>query len=108
MIQRPPAEQTVKVTSGNAFDLTGACRQTDFHVDNRAHVIDESFEIKLSNQKPQPVTIHAVEHLFRAANWEIPARSSDYTKRDSSTIDFPITVPAKDDVTFTDTVHYIW
>ena len=108
MIQHTPAEQTVKIVSGNAFDLTGARRQTDFHVDNRAHIIDESFEIKLSNQKPQPVTIHAVEHMNRAQNWEITSKSADYIKRDSSTIDFPITVPAKGDTTLTYTVHYTW
>ena len=108
MIQHTPAEQTVKIISGNAFDLTGARRQTDFHVDNRAHIIDESFEIKLSNQKPQPVTIHAMEHMNRAQNWEITAKSANYTQRDSATIDFPITVPAKGDTTLTYTVHYTW
>jgi hypothetical protein len=108
MIQHTPAEQTVKIVSGNAFDLTAARRQTDFHTDTRAHIIDESFEIKLFNQKPQPVTIHAVEHMSRAQNWEITAKSADYTKRDSSTIDFPITVPAKGDITLTYTVHYTW
>jgi hypothetical protein len=108
VIQHTPAEQTVKIISGNAFDLTGARRQTDFHVDNRAHIIDESFEIKLSNQKPQPVTIHVVEHMNRAQNWEVTAKSGDYTKRDSATIDFPITVPAKGDTTLTYTIHYTW
>lgn len=107
-IQHTPAEQTVKVTSGNAFDLTGSRKQTDFHTDTRAHTIDESFEITLSNQKTQPVTIHAIEHLHRAQNWQVTAKSADYTKRDSNTIDFPITVPAKGETTFTYTVHYTW
>jgi hypothetical protein len=92
--------------SGNAFELTGTRRQTDFHVDSRAHVIDESFEIKLSNQKPQPVTIHAVERMNRAQNGEITAESADYTKRDSATVDFPITVPAEGDATLAYTIHY--
>jgi hypothetical protein len=108
MISHTPAEQTVKMTSGNAFDLTGTHRQTDYHIDENAHTIDESFEIKLSNQKSQPITIHAVEHLYRAANWNITEKSNDFTKRDSNTIDFPITVPAKGDKTFTYTVHYTW
>ena len=63
---------------------------------------------RLSNQKAQPVTIHAVEHLFRAANWEITAESVNFTERDSSTIDFPVTVPAKGEVTLPYTVHYTW
>lgn len=107
-IQHTPAEQTIKVTSGNAFDLIGSRKQTDFHTDTRAHTIDESFEITLSNQKTQPVTIHAIEHLHRAQNWQISAKSTDYTKRDNNTIDFPVSVPAKGEKTFSYTVHYTW
>jgi hypothetical protein len=70
--------------------------------------MDESFEIKLSNQKAQPVTIHAEEHMGRGENWKITAKSSEFTKRDSSTIDFPVTVPAKGEAILTYTVHYSW
>lgn len=108
MISHTPAEQTVKMISGNAFDLTGHRRQTDFHVDGFRHMIDESFEIKLSNQKPQPVVIHDIEHMNRGQNWEITAKSVDFIKQDSSTADFPVTVPAKGDATLTYTVHYTW
>jgi hypothetical protein len=108
MIAHTPAEQTVKVVSGNAFDVTAKRRQTNFHVDGLHRMIDESFEIKLSNQKAQAVTVHAVEHMNRGQNWELTAKSSDYTKRDSSTIDFPVSVPAKGDATLTYTVHYTW
>lgn len=108
MITHTPAEQTVKVVSGNAFDVTGKRRQTDFHVDGLRRFTDESIEIKLSNQKEQPVTVHAVEHMNRGENWEITAKSSDFTKRDSSTIDFPISVPAKGEAVLTYSVHYTW
>lgn len=108
MIMHTPAEQTVKVISGSAFDLTAARHQTDFKVDNLRRVMDESFEIKLSNQKAQPVTIQAVEHMCRGENWEITAKSSEFTKRDSSTIDFPVTVPAKGEATLSYTVRYSW
>ncbi|NYF92033.1 hypothetical protein RBB79_20355 [Tunturiibacter empetritectus] len=108
MILHTPAEQTFKVISGSAFDLTAARRQTDFKVDNMKRVMDESFEIKLSNQKAQLVTINTVEHMGRGENWEITAKSSEFTKRDSSTIDFPVTVPAKGEAILTYTVHYSW
>lgn len=107
-VQHTPADQIVDISIGNAFDLTGERRQMDFHVDGRAHTLTESFEIKLSNAKAQPVTIHAVEHLNRGQNWEITAKSGPYTKRDSSTIDFPVSVPAKGSTTLTYTVHYTW
>jgi len=108
MVQHTPADQTVQVVSGNAFDLTAARRQTDFHVDNNAHTMDETVEVKLSNAKDQPVTIHDVEHLNRSQNWDITEKSSDFTKRDSNTIDFPIVVPAKGSATLTYSVRYTW
>jgi hypothetical protein len=108
MITHTAAEQTVKIVSGNAFDLTAARRQTDFKVDNMKHVMDESFEVVLSNQKAQPVTVHAVEHMGRGQNWEITAKSAEFSKRDSSTVDFPVLVPAKGQTSLTYTVHYSW
>jgi hypothetical protein len=108
MVQHTPADQTVQVVSGNAFDLTAAHHQTDFHVDNNGHNMDETIEIKLSNAKDQPVTIHDVEHLNRSQNWEITEKSSDFTKHDSNTIDFPIVVPAKGSATRTYSVRYTW
>jgi len=108
MVQHTPADQTVQVVSGNAFDLTAVHRQTDFHVDNNNHTMDETIEVKLSNAKDQPVTIHDVEHLNRSQNWEITQKSSDFVKRDSNTIDFPVVVPAKGSAILTYSVHYTW
>lgn len=107
-VQHTPADQTVDLSGGNAFDLTGERHQVDFHIDARAHTMDETVEVKLSNAKQQPVVIHAVEHFNRAQNWQIMAKSADYSKRDSATADFPIRVPAKGSATLTYTVHYTW
>lgn len=41
-------------------------------------------------------------------NWEITAKSTDFIKRDSATIDFPVTVAAKGETTLTYSVHYTW
>ena len=108
MVTHTPAEQTVHVVSGEAFDLTAARRQTDFHVDNAGHTIDETFEIKLSNAKDVPVTIHDVEHMNRSQNWQITEKSTEFTKQDSVTIDFPINIPAKGETTLTYSVRYTW
>ena len=62
----------MRVTTGNAFDLVGERKQTNFHVDTSEKRIDESFEIKLRNRKKDtPVEIRVVEHLYRWNNWEI-------------------------------------
>jgi hypothetical protein len=108
MVSHTPADQSVQVTSGNAFDLTAERRQTNFHVDTNGHVIDETFEIKLSNAKSTPVTIHDIEHMNRSQNWEITQKSADFKKLDSATLDFPVTVPARGETTLTYSVRYTW
>ena len=40
--------------------------------------------------------------------WEITAKSAEFTKRDSATIDFPVTVPAKGEATLTYSTRYTW
>ena len=108
MISHTPADQLVQITSGSAFDVTAKQHQADFRINLNGHTIDESFEVKLANQKEQPVILHVVEHMNRAQNWQITAKSQDYTKRDSATIDFPVQIPAKGEATLTYSVHYSW
>ena len=107
-IHHTPTEDTVKITTGSAFDVKGARRQTDFRINQNAHTVDETFEIKLTNQKTQPVTVNVLEHLYRGDNWEIQQKSTDYAKLDSHTIQFPVVVPVKGEATLTYTVHYTW
>ena len=108
LIPHTPTEDSVKIATGNAFDVKGARAQTDFHVNNSGHTLDESFQVKLTNQKPQPVTVAVVERLYRCANWEITDKSADYHKTDSHTIQFPVQVPAKGESTLTYSVRYTW
>jgi hypothetical protein len=70
--------------------------------------MDESFEVKLKNQKATPVSVTVVEHLNRSVNWQIVQQSDAFTKRDSNTVAFPQTVPAHGEKTLTYTVHYSW
>ena len=107
-ISHTPSEETLRVPTGSAFDVKGSRRQTEFHVDFNRREIDEDFEIRLTNQKQQPVNVKVIEHLYRGDNWEITSKSSDFAKRDSQTIEFPVQVPAKGEATVTYTVHYTW
>jgi hypothetical protein len=107
-INHTPAEDSIKVTSGNAFDVKGSRRQTNFYIDNSRRTLDEYFEIKLTNQKSDSVTVDVLEHLYRGDNWEIVQKSSDYTKLDSHTIQFAVQVPAKGEATLTYEAHYTW
>jgi hypothetical protein len=108
-IDHTPRNETVRVTTGNAFDLVGERKQTNFHVDTSDKWLDESFEIKLRNRKKDtPVEIRVVEHLYRWSNWEITQKSDDFTKKDSQTIEFRIPVKPDEERTVTYSVHYSW
>jgi hypothetical protein len=119
-INHTPTDETVKVPVGSAFDVTGERKQTDFHTDQRAHTTDESFTITVKNQKTTPITVAVVEHMNRAQNWQITEQqikpvttplndqATNYTKRDSNTVEFPITVPPAGQTTVTYSVRYTW
>ena len=108
-IDHTPRNETVRVTTGNAFDLVGERKQTNFRVDTSEKWIDESFEIKLRNRKKDaPVEIRVVEHLYRWSNWEITKKSDDFVKKDSQTIEFRIPVKPDEERTVNYSVHYSW
>ncbi len=108
VINHVPTEDTVKVTTGSAFDVKGARRQTDFAVDNQHRTIFETFEIKLTNQKAEAVNVKVLEHLYRGNNWVIEEKSADYNKLDSHTIEIPAQVPAQGTTIVTYKVKYTW
>ena len=108
-IDHTPRNETVRVTTGNAFDLVGERKQTNFRVDTSEKWVDESFEIKLRNRKKDtPVEIRVVEHLYRWNNWEITKKSDDFVKKDAQTIEFRIPVKPDEERTVTYSVHYSW
>jgi hypothetical protein len=107
-IGHTPAEDEVKIITGNAFDVKGSRRQTDFRINENARTLDETFEIKITNQKQQPIQVAVVEHMYRGNNWEITEKSAEYTKQDSQTLEFPAQVAAKGEANLTYSVRYTW
>jgi hypothetical protein len=108
-IDHTPRNETVRVTTGDAFDLVGERKQTSFRVDIADKVMNETFEIKLRNRKKtDTVEIRVVEHLYRWSNWDITSKSDDFTKKDSQTIEFRVPVKPDEEKTITYTAHYSW
>ena len=108
IIDHTPANEDVRVYTGNAFDLVGERKRTDYRVDSNGHTLDESFEIKLRNHKKQRVEIRVVEHLYRGLNWTIVGASHKGRKTDSNTMEYRISVPANGEQVLTYTAHYTW
>lgn len=107
-IDHTPKDEKIRIYTGNAFDLVGERRQTDFKVSNHEDWADESFEIKVRNHKKEAVEFRIVEHLYRWTGWEIKEKSQDYIKTDSRTIEFRVEVPPDGEKVVTYTVHYSW
>jgi hypothetical protein len=108
-IDHTPRDETVRVYTGDAFDLVGERRRTDYQIDTMRNWLDESFEIKVRNRKESgSVEIRIVEHLYRWINWKIVEPSDPFTKTDSQTIEFRVQVPAGQEKVITYKVHYTW
>lgn len=107
-IKHTPTDETLRIFTGNAFDIVGERKQTNFQVDNRNHKISESFEIKLRNHKKEEVEVRVVEHLYRGLNWQITDNTDNYTKSDSRTAEFRVHVPADGEKTVSYTAEYTW
>jgi hypothetical protein len=108
VIDHTPRNETVRVYTGNAFDLAGERRRTDYKIDHNKHMLDESFEIKVRNHKKEPVDVRVIEHLYRWITWDIPVHSDSFKKTDSKTIEFPVTIAPDEEKTITYTAHYTW
>lgn len=108
LIDHTPKDELVRVNTGNAFDLAGERRRTNFKTDTSNHWMDESFEIKVRNHKKEPVEIQVVEHLYRWTNWEIREPSPTFTKTDAQTIEFRVPLKPDQEGVVTYTVHYSW
>lgn len=107
-IDHTPKNSLVSLYTGNAFDIKGDRKRSDFKVNNRENWVKESFEITVKNEKKTNATVRVVEHLYRWANWTVESKSHNFTKKDSQTIEFNIDLKSEQEKTIKYTVHYSW
>jgi hypothetical protein len=107
-IDHTPKDETLRLLTGNSFDLVGERKRTDFKVRNAEHWALESFEIKLRNRKTEPAEIRVVEHLYRWNNWDIEQKSAEFEKKDAQTIEFKVPLKPDEEKVVTYTVRYTW
>ena len=108
LIDHTPRDETVRVYTGDAFDIRGERVRTDFHTYPNQRMADESFNINLNNHKKKAVEVRVVEHLYRWTNWNITNHSDPYNKTDSSTIEFRVKLQPDEKKTVNYTVRYSW
>jgi hypothetical protein len=107
-IDHTPKDETIRAYTGNAFDLVGERKRTNFHVDSSHNWMEETFEIRVRNHKKEPVNVRVVEHLYRWTNWTLTEQSQPSRKMDAQTAEFPVTIQPDGQQVVTYTVHYSW
>ncbi|HEX8372186.1 MAG TPA: hypothetical protein VF585_05375, partial [Chthoniobacterales bacterium] len=108
VIDHTPKDETIRVHTGNAFDLVGERRRTDYKTDNSDHWVDETFEIKVRNHKKEEVEVRIVEHLYRWTNWEITEKSHPFLKTNAQEMEFRIQLKPDEEKVVTYKVRYSW
>ncbi|KGK98276.1 hypothetical protein LI82_11205 [Methanococcoides methylutens] len=102
-IDHTPADEKVSVSVGYAFDIIGERKRSEYKkISDRMYRVSNIIELR--NHKAESATITVVEHL--SGDWEMISNSHPYTKIDSNTIEFQLTVPADSSATITYTEEY--
>jgi len=107
-IDHTPKNEKVLLKLGSAFDVVGERRQVDFRVDTNGKWMEEDIEIKIRNQKDDPITVIAKDRLYRWTNWRVLKHSMAYEKQDADTIHFPIKLAKGAEGIVRYTVRYTW
>jgi len=104
-IDHTARDEKVTLYIGDAFDVVGQRKQTDFRkITDR--VFEEAFQLKLRNHKEQAVTVKVLEKLYRWKGWKVLQNSHNFQQLDSRTIVFPVEVAKDGEVTITYRVRY--
>ncbi|MSQ47279.1 MAG: DUF4139 domain-containing protein [Deltaproteobacteria bacterium] len=97
-IDHTAKDEKLTVKMGEAFDVVGERKQTDFK--RIADAISETaWEIALRNHKDQPATVRIIEPV--PGDWEVLSASHKHEKADAHTLHFDVTVPTNKEVKVT-------
>lgn len=88
-IDHTPKDEKVRLMLGDAFDVVGDRKQTDWKVVS-GNTFEASYEISLRNHKKEGITVRVVEPI--PGDWKILESSHAYEKEDSRTAVFPVKV----------------
>ncbi len=107
-IDHTAKNETVKIYTGDAFDIVGERKRTDYVLSNRQDQLEEEFEIEVRNRKTEPVEVIVAERLYRWVNWQVVTKSHDFEKTDAQSIEFKVKIPADGTVKVKYRVRYDW
>jgi hypothetical protein len=91
-VDHTPKNEEVRLTLGQAFDVTARARQTRFEqISDR--VFESAYEIEFKNAKKEPVTVAVVEDI--PGEWRILEESAKHEAVNAFRARWEVTVPAE-------------
>ncbi len=107
-IDHTPRNETIRVVTGNAFDIVGERRRVDWQIDTSRKTATEKIEVKVRNRKDEPVEVTVKEHVARWMNWEITEKSAPFEKKNAQEVEFKLPLKPDEEGVVTYTVRYTW
>jgi hypothetical protein len=104
-IDHTPRDERLRVKMGEAFDVVGDRKQTEWHSISSC-VSESAWEIELRNHKDTAVEIEDYEPV--GGDWTMLASSQPSEKKDSSTFSFTAKIPARGTTKLTYKVRVKW
>jgi len=89
-IGHTPKDEKVKIKLGEAFDVVGARRQTDWKK-IASDTYEAAFEVSLRNHKDEDVFVKVIEPI--PGEWRMLSNSHEFKKTDAFTAEFNVLVP---------------
>jgi hypothetical protein len=91
-IDHTPKNEDVRLTLGQAFDVTARARQTKYEKISDS-VYESAYEIELKNAKKEPVTVALVEDV--PGTWKILSESAKHEEVNSNRLRWEVQIPAE-------------
>jgi hypothetical protein len=107
-IDHTAKDEDVRVYLGNAFDIVGSRKQTEYKIDHKQRWLEEEFEIEIRNRSRKAIEVIIPETLYRWSNWEIIQSTDAYEKTDSRNIEYKLSLTPESEKKLTYRVRYTW
>jgi len=107
-IDHTAKNETVRIYTGNVFDIAAERKQMDTKMSSRDDQREEAFEITLRNRKAEAVEVRVTEHFYGWPNWTIIQQSDASEKIDAQTSEFRVKLKPDEEKKITYRVRYDW
>jgi len=97
-IDHTPKDEKIKIKLGEAFDVVGSRKQTDW-TKLASDTYEAAFEILLRNHKKEAVTVKVVEPI--PGDWKMLSASQAHIRSEAFAAEFNLTVPKDQEVKLT-------